>query len=167
MENNILIAFTSVAVCMDLIWQKIDNRFIALGWILGFSFQMYRYQLKGIGFFFLGSAVPILLLYWLFWFRMLGAGDIKLLSVLGGFMGPRSVTICIGFSLFFGAVLSLAILILCGNFLARLKYFNEYLKHFIKTKQVRPYMIRGDRMENFHFSIPILLGVLLFTGGVY
>lgn len=167
MVNHALVMFTTVAVCMDLDRQKIDNQWIFLGWIAGFSYQIIRRGLRGAGIFFLGSAVPVLLLYLLFWFRMLGAGDIKLLSVLGGFMGPVAVTVCIGYSLVFGAVLSLAVLILCGNFLSRLRYFTGYLKRITTTKQVVPYMVRGKRMENIHFSIPILMGVLLFAGGFY
>lgn len=167
MIDHVLIVFTTAAVCMDLNRQKIDNRWIALGWLGGFSYQFVRDGLKGAGIFFLGSIVPILLLYLLFWFRMLGAGDIKLLSVLGGFMGPMSILICIGYSLVFGAVLSLAVLILCGNFLSRLRYFTGYLKRITVTKQVVPYMVRGKRMENIHFTVPVLMGVLLFAGGVY
>ena len=167
MVDYILIVYTTVAVCMDLSRQRIDNRWILLGWIGGFSYQVYYYQLSGAGYFLIGCLLPIVVLYLLFWFRMLGAGDIKLLSVLGGFIGPAAVFKCIGLSLLFGAILSLAILILCGNFLPRLRYFTDYFKHFFKTKKAVPYMIRGNRMEHIHFSIPVFMAVLLYVGGVY
>ena len=167
MADGILVLFTTVAVCMDLDRQKIGNGWIGFGWFLGLIYRIYQYQLKGIGIFLTGSAVPILLLYVLFWFRMMGAGDIKLLSVIGGFIGPVSVSVCILVSLLFGAVLSVAVLLLCGNLLSRLRYFADYFKTLKKTKQVVPYMVRGKRMENIHFSVPILMGVLLYVGGIY
>ena len=167
MINGILVVFTTVAVCMDLSREKIDNRWIAFGWLIGFSYQLIVHGLRGIGIFFLGAAVPILLLYLLCWFRMMGAGDIKLLSVLGGFMGPVSAAACVGVSLAFGAVFSLGMIILCGNLMSRLRYFTTYFTRLAATKQVVPYMQKGRRMENIHFSIPILMGVLIFVGGFY
>lgn len=167
MIDGILVVFTTVAVCMDLSRERIDNRWIALGWLLGFSYQLMQYGLKGIGIFLAGAVIPILLLYLLFWFRMMGAGDIKLLSVLGGFMGPITGSVCVGISFLFGAVFSIGVFILWGNLMPRLRYFTDYFTRFIETKEVVPYMIRGRRLENIHFSIPILMGVLLFVGGYY
>lgn len=167
MTEGILVLFATVAVCMDLNQERIDNRWIAFGWLCGFSYQLSQYGLKGIGIFFLGAAVPIFTLYVLFFFRMLGAGDIKMLSVLGGFMGSVPILICIGLSFLFGAVISLATMILCGNLMSRLRYFAGYFNRLTTTKEVVPYMIRGKRMENIHFSVPILMGVLLFAGGFY
>ncbi len=42
-----------------------------------------------------GLLVPILILGILFIFRMLGAGDIKLLSVIGSMIGPTKILNCI------------------------------------------------------------------------
>ena len=50
---------------------------------------------KGMIIFLTGAAVPLILLGILFIFRMLGAGDVKILCALGGIMGPRTVTECI------------------------------------------------------------------------
>jgi len=165
--NGFLAVFTIVAVCMDLKSQKIDNLWIMIGWSAGLLYQIFSHRFRGVGVFLLGSLLPIFLLYLLFWFRMLGAGDIKMLSVLGGVMGAGSILICMGWSLLFGALFSVAAMIVCGNFFSRFRYFIDYLRDFLKTKQVVPYMVRGNRMENIHFSVPILLGVLLYIGGVY
>lgn len=167
MLENILVLFSAAAVCMDLHRQRIDNGWIVVGYLLGIFCRIREYGLKGVGLFLIGSAVPILLFYFLFLFRMIGAGDIKLFSVIGGLIGPRAVLICMGAALGFGAVFSLAVLILCGNLFSRLRYFAEYINQLRKTKKIVPYMIRGSRMENIHFSVPILMSVLLYVGGVY
>ena len=82
-------------------------------------------------------------------------------------MGPLASFICMGLSFAFGAVISLAILILCGNLRSRLRYFTDYFIRFSVTKKLDSYMIRGSRMEHMHFSVPVLMSVLLFVGGVY
>lgn len=167
MVNGILVVFTTAAVCMDLNQERIDNRLIGSGWFLGCVYQVVQHGLKGIGLFFAGSIIPIVLLYILFWFRMMGAGDIKLLSAVGGFMGPWSSLVCVGLSLVFGAIISLAILILCGNFSLRLRYFTNYISQLTITGKRVPYMEKGPRMENIHFSVPVLMAVLVFVGGFY
>lgn len=167
MVYGILVLFAAVAVCMDLKKEKINNYWISLGWIIGFSYQLSRQGPLGVGVFFAGAAVPILLLYLLFYFRMLGAGDIKLLSVLGGFVGPAAAAILVGVSFVFGAVLSLAILILCGNLVPRLRYFTDYFTQLLKTGRVIPYRRKGRQMEHLHFSVAVFMGLLLHIGGYY
>lgn len=167
MLNWILLLIATTAACMDVARDKIDNFWIFSCWALGLGYQIGHRGLPGLGYFFLGAILPILLLYLLFLFRMLGAGDIKLLSVLGGFMGPAAVLKCVGFSFLLGAVLAAAFIVLCGNLISRLWYFANYIQKVFATKKLIPYYRPGKRMENMHFSIPILMGVMLYAGGFY
>lgn len=167
MIKCLLVVFTIGAVGMDLFRQKIENGWICLGWLTGLVFQICQHQGNGVLSFILGSIVPIAFLYVLFLFRMMGAGDIKLLSVIGGLMGPVSILHCLFFSLLFGAIVSFVVLIMCDNLFTRLRYFTEYFKRLLETKEILPYMVRGKRMENVHFSVPIFMGVLLYVGGMY
>ncbi len=162
----IIVLLSVVAVCMDVFRQKVDNQFIVFGWILGLGYQIGAFGLAGVASFFLGAGLAILLLYPLFYFRMLGAGDVKLLSVLGGFIGPLSIIKCILVSFLFGAVISVAVMLICGNLVSRLKYFTNYVNRLIVTKKVVPYYLPGKRMENIHFTVPILMSILVFTGGL-
>jgi len=98
---------------------------------------------------------------------MIGAGDIKLLSVLGGIMGVPDILICMIWSVIFGAVLSAAILIICGDLSRRLTYFTNYFKLYFRTGKRIPYRREGSRPEHIHFSVPVLMGVLLWIGGFY
>ena len=82
---------------------------------------------SGLPVYLAGAVLPLALLGWLFRFRMLGSGDIKLFCRLGGIMGPEAVLYCIGFSFLTGAAISLALLISCGGFTERISYFLEYL----------------------------------------
>ena len=161
--NHLLIAYTITAVCMDLKQQKVDNLWILFGWIAGIGYRFYQLQLRGIPLFFVGSVVPIAVLYWLFYFRMIGAGDIKLLSVIGGFIGPDLVIMCIGWSFVFGAMLSVLILALCDNLIERILYFIDYWKTLLRTKKIVSYRKAGTRMEHIHFTVPIFMSVLLIV----
>lgn len=87
---------------------------------------------------------------------MLGPGDIKLFCALGGIMGVHDIWRCIEFSFLAGAVISLAILIFCGNPAERLRYLTSYLEDYLRTGIRKPYYHRGFALENFHFTIPVL-----------
>lgn len=167
MISCILVSIASIAAVMDLVRERIDNHFIAACWILGAGYQAGSHGFEGIGLFLTGSVVPIVLLYLLFRFRMLGAGDIKLLSAIGGFVGPIIISKCIVLSFIFGALLSIGFICVCGNLTARLLYFTNYINRVMTVKKALPYYLPGKRMENIHFSIPILMAVLMHIGGFY
>lgn len=167
-----VLAIAFGAVYMDLRYQKVDNLFLLLFLILGFGYQIWSDGLRGMARFFLGIGVPVLCLYILFVFRMLGAGDIKLLSVLGAWIGPKCISKCILLSFLFGAGLSVLVIFICGNLKARLHYFKTYLNLILHTKDILkkdniiPYYTPGDRMENIHFTVPILMSIVIYAGGL-
>lgn len=152
---------------LDLRYDRVDNRWIVLMWEAGLIYQLCRKGIGGMGSFLLGSGLPIVLLWILFRFRMLGAGDVKLLSALGGIMGAKQVWKCMVGSFLFGAVYSILILFICGNLRERLAYFILYFENYGRTKKIRPYRRKGRRMEHFHFTVPILLSTFLYAGGFY
>ncbi len=156
----------SAAFAMDLHSHKVSNRWIALGWIWGMWLQYALGGLGGVGRFFAGAAVPIFLLFPLFYFRMLGPGDIKLLSVLGGLLGHGEIIRLILLSFFLGGALSLGILIVTGTIMFRLRYFVDYFRACIKNRERRPYYKTGQQAENIHFTLPILLSLFLYVGGI-
>lgn len=166
-QSCLALMTVTVAVCMDLMQDRIDNGWILMAWVLGLGYQMGAGGGPGIARFLAGAVLPLLLLYILFRFRMLGAGDIKLLSAVGGFMSISAICWCIFFSFLFGAVLSAAILVTCGDFSRRLRYFNRYFQNYFHTGRIVPYRKSGRQPEHIHFSVPVFLSVLLYAGGVY
>lgn len=155
------------AACMDLMWERISNSWIWSSWIVGILFQLQFHGTRGIGIYLTGAAVPFVILFPLFLFRMLGAGDVKLFSALGGIVGFSAIVKGMAISFLFGAVFSAAFLVVCGNMADRFKYLLHYFIRFENTRCIAPYFKRGKRMENIHFTIPILLGMMLYAGGFY
>lgn len=166
-QSWFVIMIAGGAVLTDFLMEKVVNGFICCGLAAGLCYQILRFGFRGIGTFLVGILIPFLLFLPLFYFRMLGAGDIKLFSVLGGFLGYTVVLKVIFCSFLIGAVLSLAFLISSGNLKERFSYFFNYLYQYYKTGILCSYMQKGKQAENFHFTVPVFLSVLLYVGGFY
>lgn len=159
--------FTLFCVLQDISHARIENSAILTGMIFGLLIQLQRNGAAGVRLFLSGALTPAAVLFILFYFRAMGAGDIKLLCVLGGLMGPEAVLYCIGWSFAFGAVLSVPLMILSGNFRSRLRYFAGYTGEYLSTGIKRPYRTGTSGPEMLHFTVPVFMAVLFWTGGVY
>lgn len=162
-----LLGAAGAATVMDISSQKVSNTLIYAVWITGGVWQWWSLGWQGSLLCMAGWALPIVFLYPLFCLRMLGPGDIKLLSALGGIMGPVSIGKCILLSFVFGGILSMGLLIICGNLTSRLRYFAEYSHTIINEKKVQNYYLPGNRPENLHFTVAVFMGIILYAGGVY
>ena len=149
------------------------NGWIVILWLTGFSTEVRSRGAIGFHTFLFGAHWPILIHFWLFCFRMIGAEDIKFSSFPGGFSGSAAILKYVCRSFVFGETLSLDILLICGNIRQRLFKFTTYIQHFFLSKLQRkttvpiPYRDGKWGMECIHFSVPILLAVLLWLGGFY
>lgn len=162
------VVIAGVAAVMDLRTARVDNGWIVFCLSVGFVVRWMSQGLAGIGAFFTGSLFPMIVLGGLFILRMLGPGDIKLFCALGGMMGVRTVGKCILVSFFLGAGISLAILISNGSVCQRFQYFIQYIQELVRSGKSRPYYRRDMSLpENFHFTVPVFLSVVLYAGGVY
>lgn len=91
MADFILITLLSVAAMLDLFYAKIPNWIILSGLISALIIPLYSVGVSGIGKYFAGMMIPLLTGVIVFEFGVLGAGDIKLFSVIGAFLGVRGV----------------------------------------------------------------------------
>lgn len=162
-----LLTIAGVSVLMDLHEMKVQNSWIVTSLMAGFFICIGRNGGRSIPLFVAGAAVPLVILGGLFYFRMLGSGDIKLFCALGGIMGPVDIVKCIGLSFFFGAIFSLMLLITCGLMQERILYFLNYLEDYIRTGKKKPYYQKGAALENIHFTVPVFMSVMLYVGGMY
>ncbi|MCC8137297.1 MAG: prepilin peptidase [Clostridiales bacterium] len=156
-----LTGIAMTAVLCDLWAERIPNAVIAAGLAMGMIYQLFEEGPLGLILFLGGALLPLLLLGGLYFFRMLGAGDIKLLCVAGGFFGPAGVFVCLMRSLFAAGVLSLLILYRHHELGERLGYFLRYVSDYAKSGQWRPYLDGVKENARFCFSVPVLIGILL------
>lgn len=154
-------------VAMDLQREKVDNGWLLFCLAISFFVQLTEKGADGLAALICGLCTPLLVLGWLFLFRMLGAGDIKLLCVMGSILGPGKILSCIFYSFLIGAVISAALMISNGMICQRIQYLLCYVCDFLKTGEKKSYRKSGMPLENFHFTVPIFLSALLYAGGIY
>lgn len=152
-----------LASIRDILVRKVSNRIIIIGLITGFCIQCVRHGTMGIMVWFQGILFPIALLSILFLFHALGAGDIKLFSVVGGFLGPHQVVQVIFLAFIIGAVFSIIYMIHFNIFLYRLQYLANYFHNLLKDRKLIPYYVLGedDPRAVIPFSVPISISVFI------
>lgn len=156
-------AFAVIAVAMDLRSMKISNRLIFIGIILSL---VRRFFCEGIGGILTGIfliSFPVILLYLLFLVGALGAGDIKLFSLIGGFTNLKQLMWCIVFAFIFATILSIGKMVYHGTFFSSIQNAIRYIRLVIQGYR-EPYssIISQQSAEKgkIHFSIAILVGLV-------
>ncbi len=139
MRILILLTFLTMAVVEDFQKGKISNRLIASGLIWGLVFRVLGDGNTGIVHFLVNISIPVILLFLLFQMRALGAGDIKLFSVAGGFLTMKQL-LCL---------IPLAFIAAAAIGLGKLFYLAGTTKYWRKGRTL------------IHFSIAILIGCLI------
>lgn len=132
-----------MAVVTDFREMRISNRLIASGLIWGLAFRVMGEGSAGIVHFLVNISIPVILLFLLFQMRALGAGDIKLFSVAGGFLTTRQLLYVMLAAFFSAAVIGIGKLL--------------YLK--VTTGRF------GNRRTIIHFSTSILIGFFIVVWG--
>jgi len=167
MEYLFLLSITGLAVINDIWRGKIPNALVIAGLCIGGCWQFSYRGVSGILQFLGGSILPLLLLAVLYYFRMLGAGDIKLFSVIGGFLGVSAILQCIAIAFLAGAIISTILMIRRRILSKRLQYFLAYTRNYFQTKKWKPYRNEMEKESHVYFSIPIFISVILYVGGIY
>lgn len=165
-ETFFLIGFSAAAMWMDLKTGRISNRFILFGLLISSILQLIQNGGCGILLFAGGVGVPVLLFGLLYYFRMIGAGDIKLLCVLGSTTGPTGSLHCIFLTLLWGGILSLVIMIYRKNLVSRMEVFFRYVLQYSQGNPVSYRQYAGEDAL-FCFTVPVLLGILCYVGGIF
>ncbi len=162
-----LLCFLTAAARMDLRTNKIGNRLIGIGLFFGYMRNLVEYGWNGSIHFLIQISLPVCIFYLLFLMRALGAGDIKLFSVISSCIGIKNLFQVVIFSFLIGAVLSCIVLFRNRNLYGRLYYFSCYVRTALLTKSIANYDYQSDGKQNYiHFSVPILIGYVMYLGGM-
>ena len=155
-----LVLFLSAAAASDIRYARIGNGMITAGILCGLAGSASGAGPPGPAASPAGSlagmAVPLILLGPLYLFRMIGAGDIKLLILTGSFKGPVFTFKTLILSFLIGSVISIALLIRRGNLYSRFHYLAEYISETKSARYPKPYLNGVGADGRFCFSVPIL-----------
>lgn len=170
-------------ILCDLKNYRVPNQWILTGWLTGLLYQFNVGRFGGLSLWFVSVLAPVLILFPLYVFRMLGAGDIKLISVAFGIYGYSAgfhQLVYIGIT---GAAGALLHMLLKRQLLYRLAYFKNYVRAFYlgltgsteapvkrvisSMKNIGKYYDRKRDGYDFviHFTVFIGLGILLWEVG--
>jgi prepilin peptidase CpaA len=89
LRYGVLAAILFVAVVTDVKARKIPNRLVYTGLVLGPLCQALLPSGDGVWVSLLGMGLGLAVFLPLYLLRAMGAGDVKLMAMVGGFIGPR------------------------------------------------------------------------------
>ena len=150
----------------DVFWGKVDNRWVVTCALSGTFVHVLRNGLGGLVAAALGCFLPFLLLFLLFQWRMLGAGDIKVFCALGTFLGPAGILRCLAAAFLVGGIFSMAVLFRTHTFWRRFAHLFRYFRMAFGTGIMPPYREEGQKEGSFPFVLSILVGSLWVYGGI-
>ncbi|NQY48377.1 MAG: prepilin peptidase [Colwellia sp.] len=94
------------ALYFDLRYQRIPNKLCLAGLLIALALQGYNSQWHGLGQALFGGGAALALLLPAFYFRCLGAGDVKLMVAVGALSGPNLLWWSIVYGIIFGTFTS-------------------------------------------------------------
>ena len=106
---------------------KIPNELIILGYIGGLLLNLHRYQIMGVAIFITKAIWPILLLSLLTVVKGLGAGDVKLFSVMSTMVGAADLVTTFIYSVMIAGVIAIGLCIKNGHIVKRKLHYSYYI----------------------------------------
>lgn len=106
---------------------KIPNELIILGYIGGLLLNLHSYQIMGVAIFITKAIWPILLLSLLTVVKGLGAGDVKLFSVMSTMVGAADLVTTFIYSMMIAGVIAIGLCIKNGHIVKRKLHYSYYI----------------------------------------
>lgn len=153
------------ATYYDLRKYRVPNHIILSGLGTSLLIQLFTKGLYGIVWWGKGIIIPVAVLFILYLFHVIGAGDIKLFSVVGGFLGVYQVIHVIILAFIIGAVMSVFQMIRFRNLGNRMQYLANYIHKVIKEKKIKSYynVEEGSPKDIIPFTLAIMISVFIAT----
>lgn len=161
--NVTLITLLFVATIYDGIQYRIPNELLMIGVAAGMTESFIQQGISGLLMACCGIGIPVIMLALLHRLRVLGAADVKLLAMVGSFLG-FSITKVILYSLLASGILAFIKILHNRDLLIRIKQFLHYGLRVLSSHQIIPY---ANSMQNYYetdvisMSYAILAGVLI------
>lgn len=153
-----LLFVISIAAVYDIKTWEIPNTLIVIGIAAGSLVSImtegFSDGLKNSVF---GIVVPVALLFILFILKLMGAGDIKLFSVAGAFVGISIFKVLL-YAFISGGIISILYIVkkIFLSVTRRVTLTDDFAEEIVKTNGTYKYKNR------IHFSVAILAGVLYY-----
>lgn len=152
-----------IAVYHDIKYRKIPNLLVIIGLLIAFlKLILFTISLNEILSFVLGLCIPIVILFLLFKIRTLGAGDIKLLAVIGFMVGSQRIVHIIIYSMFIAAIYGIILIFIGKDFKARYQSLFQYIVNCVHNRRFISYSnFYSSDTKQVYFSIAIAVAYFL------
>jgi prepilin peptidase CpaA len=125
--DYLLMALLAICVITDLKERKIYNKVLLPGLITGLILNSATGGISGLGYALIGTAVGFSILLIPYFLGGMGAGDVKLLAVIGGLKGTVFVLTTAVYMALAGGILALFVLFFRKGALNRIKQIGNFL----------------------------------------
>ncbi len=152
-----------IAVISDLRTYRISNT-VTFGFMLfGLVSNLITDGVKGMLFSVQGLILPVISLLLVYIMRAVGAGDVKLLSAIGAFMGSGFIFNVILYTFLCGGIIAALLILVRRNGTERLRYLLLYVKTCTLSMSLVEYSDLMERSDGskFHFSPAIAFGTIM------
>jgi prepilin peptidase CpaA len=156
-----LYAIIIVAVIQDFKYMRISNRLIVVGIVLSVAFGIFLGGMPRIICILLNISFPVIVLYLLYLLGVLGAGDIKLFSVVGGFTNFKTLTGCMFAAFVVAAVFSFLKMLYNKNLGFSLFKGQLFVKEVLQGNISSYRKTRAEERNLIHFSAAVFIGLLI------
>jgi len=157
----LLLCLLVLAAVEDVRSGKVSNRLIATCLMTGVFVQIYERRVCGVYYFLGNISIPVILLYLLFQMRVLGAGDIKLFSMIGGILTIQELFAIMAYSFIAAGAGAGLYLVVDQQRRQKLYYAGRYLLDFVRTGKIEPYLPPfASESFSFALSVPVLFGAV-------
>lgn len=158
-KTGILCGFLLGAAWTDLVWGKVYNLWLCLAALVGLA-------LCGLDFL-TGALAMMIPAFLLFRFRLMGAGDGKIMAIIVGYLGTDEGIWAIGAGLCAGAVWSLWRLYCDGSFAVRFHHLFAYAMRMLMERRILAYdeWSAVDVRHRIPLASCIAVGVCLYLAG--
>lgn len=137
-ELGVCLGVASAAAFTDWRIRKIRNSLVIPVFIIGLVIHLITGGVPGTLDALAGGVFPLVLLPF-FAIRMLGAGDIKLLMALGAWLGLKGCVSLTVYSILFGGLMALMIILVRRNARHRLARLRLYMRTSLIQARLLPY----------------------------
>ena len=162
-----ILLISAKAALADLESWRIPNAWMLIWSTAGFAFEICFFGGVNIADRLIGAAIPVVLLWPFFILHMAGAGDVKLLAVLGIWLMADDILWCLLFSFAAGAAISVIKLLIYKNGIERFAYAGRFFARLPAAGLRLSYDARGAGKARVHAAVFVFIGILMKVMGVY
>ncbi len=161
----IVLALAAFCCLTDLKQNRILNTALVVGASIGLCCRFTMIGIYTLPYCIAGGLVALIPGAFLFRYRMIGAGDVKLLTVIGCIIGFSAQCRFLIWTFLFAGMEAAWLLYKNGNLKERVEYLKEWSdQRFVKGEKVA--YRKEEGAENFHLTVPILASAILYAAAM-